>query len=87
MVPGRNHCGGGDGAWAIDHLSYLEAWVEAGRPPDVVLSVHPKDMNVRYPIESSAVQFSRPLYPYPLRAQYKGQGDPNDAGSFTARKP
>jgi len=28
------HCTGGDGAYAIDYLSYLEAWVERGTPPD-----------------------------------------------------
>jgi hypothetical protein len=28
------------------------------------------------------VTFTRPLYPYPLFARYKGAGDPNDAGNF-----
>jgi len=87
MVPGRDHCGGGDGAWAVDYLSYLEAWVESNRPPDVMLGSHPKDANVKYPIDSGAVQFSRPLYPYPLRAQYTGRGDPNNAANFAAKKP
>jgi len=28
------------------------------------------------------VDFTRPVYPYPIRARYKGTGDPNDAASF-----
>jgi feruloyl esterase len=28
------------------------------------------------------VAFSRPLCPYPQRARFKGEGDPNDAASF-----
>jgi feruloyl esterase len=33
------------------------------------------DFGVRAP-------FSRPIYPYPVRAKYLGQGDPKDAASF-----
>jgi hypothetical protein len=28
------------------------------------------------------VQFTRPIYPYPLYAKYKGKGSPNDAANF-----
>jgi hypothetical protein len=28
------------------------------------------------------VVFTRPVYPYPLRARYKGRGDPNKAENF-----
>jgi hypothetical protein len=42
MVPGMNHCSGGDGAYAIDYLSYLEAWVEKGQAPDKLVGAHVK---------------------------------------------
>lgn len=40
VVPGMNHCTGDDGPFAIDYLSYLEAWVEGGRPPDKMIGAH-----------------------------------------------
>lgn len=43
MIPGMNHCGGGIGAYTIDYLSYLEAWVEEGRAPDHLLGGHIDD--------------------------------------------
>ena len=36
-IPGMNHCGGGDGVSTFDYLSYLEAWVERGEAPDVMI--------------------------------------------------
>ncbi|HTX05748.1 MAG TPA: tannase/feruloyl esterase family alpha/beta hydrolase [Steroidobacteraceae bacterium] len=76
MVPGMGHCSGGEGAWAIDYLSYLERWVERGHAPRRLVGWH---LDAR-----GAKSFSRPVYPYPLRAKYKGSGDPNSAGSFVA---
>lgn len=43
LVPGMNHCGGGQGAFAVDWLTALEAWVEQGRAPDVLVSAHVSD--------------------------------------------
>jgi len=31
---------------------------------------------------ATPVAFTRPVYPYPLHAKYKGTGDPNDAANF-----
>jgi Tannase and feruloyl esterase len=39
-VPGMNHCTGGDGAFAVDYLSYLETWVERGQPPEKMIGAH-----------------------------------------------
>ena len=39
MIPGMGHCGGG-GASEIEYLDYLEAWVEQGKAPDVVIGTH-----------------------------------------------
>lgn len=113
MVPGMNHCTGGVGGYAIDYLTYLEAWVERGQAPDALIGAHvdkdylasaplseylklkpasevTRDMRVangirtlQFPLAKSIpVEFTRPVYPYPLYAKYKGSGDPKDARSF-----
>jgi hypothetical protein len=40
LVPGMKHCSGGDGAFAIDYLSYLEEWVDHNRAPDRMIGAH-----------------------------------------------
>jgi Tannase and feruloyl esterase len=42
MVPGMNHCGGGQGPWQTDWLAALERWVEAGVPPAELTARHPQ---------------------------------------------
>lgn len=80
VVPGMNHCGGGDGASDVDWLSYLEAWVEKGEEPERVIG----GSHVR---EGGESDFSRPIYPYPTRTKYLGRGDPNDAENFGPDEP
>ena len=93
MLPGVNHCGGGAGADAADFLDYLEAWVERGKAPDQILTAHVESDSTffypyhAFPSNSAQPTFTRPAYPYPLRAVYQGKGDPNDATSFTAAAP
>lgn len=110
LVPGMRHCSAGDGAFAVDYLSYLEAWVERGRPPDMMvgahvdsryLLVHGPDktgkgrnriwsaaFRLTYPLDPNVpVRFTRPLYPYPAYARYKGKGDPDDARNFVPVVP
>lgn len=91
MVPGMDHCSGGSGAFAIDYLEYLEAWVEKGQAPDRMVGAHVPGLSWRdafyleFPLrQGTPVQFTRPVFPYPLRAKYKGTGDPNEAASFIA---
>jgi feruloyl esterase len=92
-VPGMNHCFGGDGAYAIDYLSYMEAWVEQGKEPQVLLAAHlAKPPSVppfiqMFPMDPAAVAFTRPVYPYPLQARYKGRGDPREWSSFVPFDP
>lgn len=88
-VPGMNHCTGGEGAYAIDYLSYLEAWVEQGQAPDKMIGANLNDLTpqqlrlVTFPLDpATPVRFTRPVYPYPARAHYLGEGDPNNADSF-----
>lgn len=42
VIPGMNHCSGGDGAYAVDYLTSLESWVENGEAPDKVIGAHLK---------------------------------------------
>jgi hypothetical protein len=90
-VPGMDHCGGGDGAFAIDWLGTLEQWVEQGRAPDKLFAAHvppenPQDVyeikRLEYPVAPSRINFSRPVYPYPVTTKYAGRGDVTNAGNF-----
>jgi len=93
MVPGMDHCIGGEGAYAIDYLSNLEAWVESGKAPDVLHSVHPKRTDLSrswwgLPLPAAEeVGFARPVYPYPLETHYRGRGDPKDEASYAPFPP
>ncbi|SLK08748.1 tannase/feruloyl esterase family alpha/beta hydrolase [Novosphingobium mathurense] len=88
MIPGRGHCTGGPGANAVDFLAHLEAWVERGEAPDMMIAGHVEGDSqgdfITLPHDRSRVKFTRPLYPYPLQARYKGRGDPNDYRSFVS---
>jgi hypothetical protein len=97
IIPGMNHCGGGDGATTIDYLSYLEAWVEQNHAPDKIIGAHVSDAYLKSLPEASRgvtvpldpkipLSFTRPMYPYPQFARY-ASGDPNDAASFRPAQP
>lgn len=73
LVPGVQHCGGGPGLTEFDALTLLENWVEKGQPPDVMIAGRPVN---------GVTERTRPVYPYPLRARYSGQGDPKQASSY-----
>ena len=71
---GAGHCGGGPSLDTFDALSAMVRWVEQGSAPDSL------------PATGRAFPGrSRPLCAYPLHAQYLGQGNPEDAGSFACR--
>ncbi|MGA8013400.1 MAG: DUF6351 family protein [Candidatus Acidiferrales bacterium] len=76
FVPGMNHCGGGPAALdKVDLVGAIVDWVENGKAPDSVLAT-----GKAFPGRS------RPLCAYPKHAQYKGQGNPEDATSFECVK-
>lgn len=101
VIPGMNHCIGGDGAFDVDYLTYLDAWVEHGQAPDKLLSFNVEAGNLwheggdyhnllrrlAFPLDQSTIAFSRPIYPYPLIARYRGQGDPANANSYEPAEP
>lgn len=75
LVPGMNHCGGGPALDQFDLLTPLVNWVEKGTAP-VSVNATGRAFPGR----------SRPLCPYPLHAQYKGQGNTEDAANFECRQ-
>jgi feruloyl esterase len=74
MVPGMNHCFGGDGPDGFDRMKPVADWVEKGQPPDRIVAAH---------VKAGAVDRTRPLCPYPQVAKYKGTGSVSDAANFT----
>jgi feruloyl esterase len=83
VVPGMNHCGLQNGPGitdtGFDPLTALERWVEQGEAPTNLLTTKTDS--------TGAVQWTRPACPYPQRAVYDGEGDPNAASSFECAAP
>jgi feruloyl esterase len=76
MVPGMNHCGGGDGPASFDMLTALEQWVEQKKTPDTIPAAH---------LTNGQPDRTRILCPYPQVATYKGSGEQNQASSFACK--
>ena len=74
FVPGMGHCGGGPGLDQFDLLGAMVGWVEKGTVPDSVIAT-----GKAFPGRS------RPLCAFPKHAQYKGQGDTENAKNFECR--
>ncbi len=75
LAPGVGHCKVGPPALdTFDALSAIVHWVEQDVPPDSVTATG-----------SAFPGRSRPLCAYPLHAQYKGSGNPEDAANFECR--
>jgi feruloyl esterase len=79
VLPGVQHCGGGDGASAIDFVRVLSDWVEKGRRPN--------NLVVTRNDPAGNVLFARPLCEYPQYPRYNGEGNPADAASFRCVAP
>ena len=78
MIPGCYHCGGGPGISQVMWLEVIQAWVELGNAPDrIIASRNAQEGNPA---------MTRPLVPFPLRVEYDGSGDKNDAANFVERK-
>ena len=75
MVPGVQHCGGGEGALPINTLRDLRRWVEEG--------VAPQELDSESFTRSDGDKIYRRICKYPLVARYKGEGhDIRRADSF-----
>jgi feruloyl esterase len=80
LVPGMDHCAGGEGAFAADWLGALEGWDATGKPPAAISGVHPATPPGATGPATKA--FTRPVCPYPQQPKYKGGGDEADAANW-----
>jgi hypothetical protein len=78
MLPGVNHCGGGQAPNTIDALTPVLNWVEQGTPPDRLVATESAN---------GGVVRTRPVFPYPLVARYDGTGSTDDAANFAPAPP
>ena len=98
MVPEMAHCYRGPGANSFggvgqqippkrdtlhDLQTALEEWVEKGVAPDQLIATKYTDDDA----QTTTVEFTRMLCPYPSVARYSQSGDPNKAESFVCTKP
>lgn len=88
LFPGGYHCGGGEGPFDVDLLSPIMRWVESGTAPEKLIASHrvggqemdgPPGAHAPMPVDRS-----RPIFPYPQIAVYKGSGSINEESSFAA---
>jgi feruloyl esterase len=89
LVPGMDHCFGGEGAFIVDWLSALEQWAEQDKTPGALLGTHPANMPGMpgAPPPKPGKAFTRPICPYPQITRYKGSGDDTDAANFECVAP
>jgi feruloyl esterase len=74
MMPGVNHCQGGQGPDTFNKMAAMEEWVEKGRAPDHIVASHVTD---------GRVDRTRPLCPFGRVATWTGAGSTDDAANFT----
>ena len=101
LLPGVYHCGGGEGPSAVDFLTPMMAWVEAGIAPQAVVtrqatqssefgqptSAPPAAAGAAPAGAAVTAARTRPVYPYPYLAAYAGHGDPDRASSYVRADP
>ncbi len=98
MVPGMAHCYRGPGANSFGGVGQqippqrdalhdvqlaLEEWVENGAAPDRLVATKYVDDDA----DTTTVEFTRTLCPYPSVARYSQSGDPSKAVNFVCTNP
>jgi hypothetical protein len=79
LAPGVDHGFRGAGPTPTGLGEAIVRWVEEGKAPEKLLA-EKRD-------SSGKVIRTRPLFPYPQVAKYRGSGSTNDAASFVSRVP
>ena len=98
LFPGGEHCGGGEGPFDFGVLKAIMAWVEKNIPPYKLVASHsvggpkhegPPPEEGRQPMDHTPakVDRTRPVFPYPLIAEYKGTGSIDEEANFEAAMP
>ena len=77
LAPGIDHGFRGAGPTPKGHLEAIIRWVEQGKAPDKLLAER-KDAKGK-------VVRTRPLFPYPHTAKYKGTGSTDEAVNFVSK--
>ena len=78
MMPGVNHCAGGEGPDTFDRMGILDRWVESGEAPDQIRATHSTN---------GQVDRERVICPYPQVAKYNGSGSAEVAANFRCELP
>jgi feruloyl esterase len=86
LVPGMDHCAGGEGAHQVDWQTAIEDWLERGVEPGTLASTHPA-VTAGPPGTRPSTAFTRPACVYPTVVRYKGSGDTTDAANFECVEP
>jgi len=76
LVPGMNHCRGGEGPDDFDMQPVMEQWRENGKAPQQVIASK---------VTNGKTERTRPLCPYPQVAAYKGSGSTDEAVNFVCK--
>jgi feruloyl esterase len=84
MVPGMEHCAGGEGPNSFDTLGTLDGWMSSGQAPELIVATRAPSP---IPNAPQLPPMSRPLCPYPQVAEYRGTGDTADAANFACVTP
>ena len=78
LMPGLDHGFRGAGPSPTELMEAIIRWVEEGQAPDRIhAELRERDKLIR----------TRPLFPYPQVANYKGSGSTDDAANFISRTP
>ena len=77
MLPGVDHCQGGEGAFIVDYIGALENWVEKDQAPERMVASRPP----------GAGSFTRPACSYPSAPRYNGTGAVEEAASWVCSVP
>jgi feruloyl esterase len=80
LVPGMDHCSGGEGAFAVDWIGALESFAKTGKAPAVLAGTHPAAPPGAP--GGPTKPFTRPICRYPASPRYKGAGDAADAANW-----
>jgi len=93
IIPGSNHCGTGEGAWAVDYLTYMENWVERGQTPDRLIGAHvpgswDEIAKLRFPLgPTTKISFTRPIYPLSALGEVQGPRGSKQRRELQSRRP
>jgi hypothetical protein len=82
MVPGMDHCGGGEGPSWFDTLGLIDRWATTGTEPNWAIALRSAPGTPSPPNAPSNGRTSQYLCAYPTFARYRGTGDPAQAINY-----